>query len=472
MVKPDLEITKFLIVLFIFLTVLLPLPNKTNIEDHTLSENTIEAQIPDKLSMEGNSQTINKDSPLNTPPLWEFNLTGKKEGDKFSSPQIGPLGNIFIRSHYYRSSTLHSLDKNGKQRWNRTFVDESVYNIQFGDEGQLYFLTMSGIGTNEVESYLYSIDNDGQLIWKTKLGNHIFDPKIELFDDYLYFASELGNLYKFDEKGNIIYNNRIASATSHPTVGDNNVIYIISNKRDNELIAVNLDGTILWNRSIPLQGDYQLTDFLIAPDSTIYTGFINKSGDYRSIVYGFDLKGNIKFSKTLDKGITHGSTIKGDLEGNIYFICSEDMIFYLLSLDHEGNVRWEYRISQGLPSGPVRGDNGHLYIGAKENSYPYRGYMDLYSFTPDGELRWDHTSENISYASLPTIDEDGILYIVSEDGTAYAYGEKEKDGDEIPGFTSCVFLFSMIFCIFVFDCKKKYERTPKHDTQNRERKIL
>lgn len=77
-----------------------------------------------------------------------------------------------------------------------------------------------------------------------------------------------------------------------------------------------------------------------------------------------------------------------------------------------GDLRWK-----ALTDGPVIGppaidDQGHLYVASQDGR--------VYSFRPDGSLRWIFSESTDWMESAPTIGPDGTVYAASWDGQLYA----------------------------------------------------
>ncbi|MEW5803579.1 MAG: PQQ-binding-like beta-propeller repeat protein, partial [bacterium] len=75
------------------------------------------------------------------------------------------------------------------------------------------------------------------------------------------------------------------------------------------------------------------------------------------------------------------------------------------------NLKWNYKTGDSIPSSPIIGADGTVYVGSWDNK--------LYALNPDGSLKWSYQTENGIY-STPAIGADGTVYIGSLDNKLYA----------------------------------------------------
>ena len=76
-----------------------------------------------------------------------------------------------------------------------------------------------------------------------------------------------------------------------------------------------------------------------------------------------------------------------------------------------GTVKWKFETEYGIDSSPTIDENGTIYIGSNE------GY--LFAFYPNGTEKWRFTT-NFIVDSSPAIAEDGTIYVGSHDDYFYA----------------------------------------------------
>lgn len=94
----------------------------------------------------------------------------------------------------------------------------------------------------------------------------------------------------------------------------------------------------------------------------------------------------------------------------------------------DGTIKWFYEVGKSVQSSPAIGGDGTIYVGADD------GYV--YSFTPEGEIKWKtkigtplykEFGGQVSYESIlasPAIAKDGTIYISSRDQYLFALNEE------------------------------------------------
>jgi len=154
--------------------------------------------------------------------------------------------------------------------------------------------------------------------------------------------------WKFDVGDNI---------ESSPIIGSDGTIY--AGCRDNNLYAINFDGTLKWKF---LTGDSIFSSPAVGSDGTIYIGSIDH---------------------------------------------------YIYAIFPNGTLKWKYETGDRIYySSPAIGSDGTIYIGAND------GY--LYAIDQLGFLKWKFKTDNIIYESSPAISSDGTIFICSNKGYLYA----------------------------------------------------
>jgi len=244
---------------------------------------------------------------------WKKNAN---DGFIVSSPTIGKNGTIYL-------GTVKGLDKgdiiafnpNGTIKWIYPTGDYIYSEPAIGDDEAIY------IGSDD--SYLYSLYPNGKLKWKYKTGHHIKAPVsiakdgtiyVPSYDDYLYAINSNGTLKwkladtggstnpSIDEEGTIylsdydrfhaVYPNgtkkwtikfsgeRHVDASSCAISADGNIYFgtNIGNVAGGEIVAINTNGTELWNKKIA--DDWVESSPCIAEDGTVYIGSYCESGGY------------------------------------------------------------------------------------------------------------------------------------------------------------------------------------------------
>ncbi|MHC1568770.1 MAG: PEGA domain-containing protein [Candidatus Syntropharchaeia archaeon] len=169
-------------------------------------------------------------------------------------------------------------------------------------------------------------------------------------------------------------------------------------------IGKKLAGSLKWKFKT---GDNIYSSPAIGKDGTIYVG------SWDNYLYAINPDGSLKWKFETDYGVWSSPAIGED--GIVYAnLC------YFCALNPDGSLKWR---NQGEDprlivlhlagfseiSSPAIGDKT-IYVGVCEW---------LYAVNPDGSLKWRFETGG-RVTSGPAIDEDGTIYILSDDGYLYA----------------------------------------------------
>ena len=271
------------------------------------------------------------------------------------------------------------------------------------------------------------------------------------------------------------------------SIGKDGIIYVTANRETEpqkyKLYAVNPDGTIKWNATIP-KADYPTEGYVedawgysfpeIDPDGFIYvanqqpdtyftkvnpdTGEIvwqtappqiNCWGVLGSMVLLHDpwpsrqlnaLKldtGAVKWQRNIgynSRGYTAGVTsVSLGLDGTIYVTEKEedDGSGYLHAYNPDGSLKWEILFSDGGASGFYNtqsvGPDGTIYS-PRYNPATYDGV--LYALNPDGTIKWTFDI-GAKTRTTPTIDDNGLIYLGDYDGILHALRDDGTQATEL-----------------------------------------
>jgi outer membrane protein assembly factor BamB len=201
---------------------------------------------------------------------------------------------------------------------------------------------------------------------------------------------------------------------SSPTIGSDGTIYVGSS--DNNLYAINPDGTEKWNFTT---GDIILRSSpAIGFDGTIYVG------SYDDNLYSINPDGTEKWNFTTNNNVNPSPAI--DSDGTIY-VGSSDKNLYAINPD--GTEKWIFATGATVYSSPTIGSDGTIYVGS--------GDYKIYAVNPDGTEKWNLTTGN-AVVSSSAIGSDGTIYVGSTDYNLYAIN---PDGSEKWNFTTGDFIF-------------------------------
>lgn len=190
--------------------------------------------------------------------------------------------------------------------------------------------------------------------------------------------------------GIIWYLNLGNDIESSPVIGQNDIIYIVTENGDFYSIFPN--GTINWN--FTSSGSSRSTP-VIDSDGNVYFG----SGE---TLYCLSSNGTKMWEFQADGYIGMSSPVIDD-SGNIYF-GSDNGFFY--SINPDGTQRWNFTASYSIYSSPAIDDNGNLYFGTLEK---------LYTLYPNGTQKWNYSTGGIKRAVA--IDSQGNIIVTTEDSS-------------------------------------------------------
>jgi len=472
--KPKIEAVLVLILLILSVVMVIGATNPMN--DETLDSDFRNEGFETSLAME-----MDGECPLNKTLLWTCEIKETEFDDRYSSPFIGPNGNIYVLNNYYNGSDIYSIDGDGDLRWNLTFEDETILYPTFGDDGRIYFVSVEVRDAIDANiSYLYSFDNDGELEWKNQIGDFRTSPQIVVFEDSIYISTETGELHVYDTEGNFLFDKDIAGDLSYPVVGEDGTVYLLSSEEGSRvLIAMGDDGDVIWERALDIEDALGFVDIFVKEETNIYLVFSESGEDFGTVIYSYTPQGELEFIKEFDFVIMGHHPIDIGRGGDLYLISLrmqdfgfDETRYHLKSLNSDGEIRWEYDLGRGTTETPwsiVYGDDGMLYVGFYDATYKNQGYLEFHSFDDNGEIRWEHSFEDAAFSDMLTVHEDGTLYLTSTDGVIYAYGEEESENDngQTDGFFSnfgaivlilVIIVILAISLIYLVNSKGKYPR--------------
>jgi outer membrane protein assembly factor BamB len=269
-----------------------------------------------------------------------------------STAAIANDGTIYIGY----MDNLYAFETNGKTKWKYKFElpqYSKVFAPTIGQENSIYIAAGHD---------LFALNSDGTLKWKFVNEQYLYGiPALDgngniyigdLWDDHLY---------SIDPNGQMRWKVKLGSWPTNPAVDGDSIVYIATTTFESltnpttQLHAVYTgNGNIKWSKSFGKEARF------IAPaighDGTVYIG----SQD--SYMYAFDQNGNIKWKFQTGDEINSSAVV--DKHGNLYFGSDDNNLY---SLNADGTLKWNYQ-TEGEVGSPTIGSNGFIYFGSADNN--------------------------------------------------------------------------------------------------------
>ncbi len=352
---------------------------------------------------------------------------------KWSNVNIVSSGSAVIdkNGHIYVGSDdgyLYCLNNQGLVIWRYGTTSKIICTPTIGNDGNIYF-------TNWLNSTLYCISKDGELLFKYNLGEYnTGSSPVFGYDNTLYVLSGNDNVsIVFAFKDNSLsWNCTLPAITgSTPTIAADGTLYMVSTHH--ELIAVNWDGSVKFIKSISKFGDRALAysdTISIGDNGLLYV--LNQPSDsahydvHATVDYYVNSNDN-SINAYLPNGTCvwsiGGKSVSGTpsyYKGILYITGQSSLMAINAS---NGNILWSQSIANAnnsLSSPLISGD---------EIIYLSQGNM-VYAFNLTGEQIWDYTLTGkyggpISFSS-PTLSDDGTLIVTTNQGI-FAFNDISAD---------------------------------------------
>ncbi len=306
------------------------------------------------------------------------------------------------------------------------------------------------------EPSLYAINSNNTLKWSLSLGVNSYSSPAISGDGTIYIGEEYGvkggGLYAINQDGSIKWSAAINNEFTSPVISSDGTIYIVSfsNSGNNFLNAVNPDGTLKWVYKIDTNypqccGSYLVPAvdhsgniyvgsqagylYAIRPDGVKMWTYENAGGNLsigddgtiyaaKKYLYAIDSNGDLLWRYGDDGNYVYSVAPAIGKDGTVYAVSRINSNNYLIAVDIEGKLKWEYLIAS-IGNSPAIGSDGTIYIGSSD-SY-------LYAINPGGDLKWRYKTGGSIFSS-PGIGSDGTVYVGSNDGYLYAFGFPEGKG--------------------------------------------
>lgn len=345
---------------------------------------------------------------------WAFDLSpGYTQG----SVAIGPDSTIYFASSrdFAEDDTtfdhpltyLYAVDREGNLKWRFRLLDPSS-GVQVPEVFDAPVISADGtLFISSGDNFIYAINPDGTLKWKydTQIplqGVWFTGPNIDL-TGAIYAPGGWRALFSLTSEGSLRWTKEFEQGVTSVAISPDGESVYVSGFRTT---AIDLSGNQLWE----YPGGRAVT---IDNDGNIYT-FSKEDTVVRCLTPSGNLKWQYSYGKEVGKDYDRTIASMIDSDGNFYFTGSDPTPFELVSLDHEGNLRWRFELEGGPVGTNLISDiEGTIYVGM------YGGQV-LYAITQNGELKWQLSLPVIFHGS-PAIDRDGTMYVCTYRGDSIVY---------------------------------------------------
>lgn len=302
-----------------------------------------------------------------TSPMWpqlgyDGRHTGNPSGIKADIPSIN--------GQFERIDTI----SNGQYIHRAPITIDAKGNIYSKGYGQLY-------------KNLYKFDQGGALLWKKDSLEFDGYSTISLSkDEKRLYAVCTDKFLCLDSSGNIIWQHNVGG-NSMAVIGKDGTVYYSAYSG---FTALSPDGDVKWQISFAIHNFFPSLD----RDGNIYLlslGYVLK----------YSSNGNLIWLKNYNAYDSFWGTVLVDGYYNLYFL---DKNYKLISLDKDGNLRWQNDTVSSW-SAPALDNYNNLYT--TKGNY-------IYSFDKEGALRWQS-------AILPAPESEHIEPYLTTDGSTIYY---------------------------------------------------
>ncbi len=247
--------------------------------------------------------------------VWETFI----EGEVDSSVALGPSGNLYLASS---SGTVFSIDRNsGTEIWNFEIPTEIgaieretqvTSSCMLDGNGALY------IGSNNFFVYALNSSN-GTLLWKYETEGEIEASPTLSIDGNVLISSQDGFLYSLDTDGNLVWRTNIGANFYTSAVVDEVGRIYVSSFIDNSLSYLNLisaDGIILQQIGFP---DIIDSSVALGTNGALYFG----NNDGRMYAYS----NAARLSNSVWPKFRRGIASRGNLEGFVTPVANRERLY-------------------------------------------------------------------------------------------------------------------------------------------------
>jgi len=330
---------------------------------------------------------------------WEFTLGGRTE----SALALSDDGILIAACE---DGYVYAVDSNGTLQW-KTYIGPTLSSPAIGSDGAIYIANNNGS--------VFALNRSGSKRWTSIVypGSTYGHNAAAIGDGFLYTPSRDGLKALSLSDGRVEWSAGIGTSQwGAVTLLMDGTILFGSRGR---LLAVNTHGETLWqypalsaeatarNGGLPPPGSFNVvTGVTPGPDRLLLVG---EGRDHLSAV-GQDATLHWDFKSTGNNLNTSSPLIAAD--GVIYFAHADH---HLYAFDSFGSKKWVVDLHDYDPSSPMLAADGTIFV---------VGGRDLYAISPAGKVL-SKVNVGGSVISSPTLAPDGTIFLVTDTGVLSAY---------------------------------------------------
>lgn len=277
--------------------------------------------------------------------LWRREL----EGPIYGTPVIDGEGSIFVGSD---ADLFWSFDPSGGVRFRIATEGDADTSAAMAPDGSLRFAA---------GEELWSISRDGEVLWRTRVGEKVFSSPAISEAGETYVGSEDDHLHAIGSDGNPLWTYEAsADVDSGPVIGAAGRLYFGAN--DGLLYQYDL-GSAALRQQVDLGGALRAPlalrgDMLVVAVSGERPRVVALDASTLESRWSFE----VGAGTGAELGFRSGPII--DAEGNIYVGAPDGFIY---SIGASGTLRWTTRTLAGVDGSPVITPEGTLLVGGRDH---------------------------------------------------------------------------------------------------------
>jgi hypothetical protein len=334
------------------------------------------------------------------------------DSSNYGSPiAVDKNGSIYFTVSDSKQSYLYSVDSDGELKWRVSLkgklISDEIDLTQapaIGDNGMIYV----SLALPKNQGRFYAIKQDGKIAWVFK---DFILPGTPVTGDNgsIYLCSESGLIVALDKNGSRMWSHRSHDADFVQLAsGRNGKLYYVDSS--GVLYSLKKDGSEEWSYKTGFQ--YTSSAPFVAKDGTIYLSYstdnvLAEKGGSRDVdgkVIAVNRNGSKKWEF---KGDGTSANLLEDRNGNICFM---NNVGAISALNKTGSIKWSHKDRVDL-------NYNFFFKGLDNKLYLYTGdhSFELYKLKDDGKYE-SCGYVNWSACQCPTADSKGNIYLNGDNG--------------------------------------------------------